>query len=303
MRPSPKALRVLLGLGTAILGAAATVAAGGMIFLFSESGAEWVREEVVETTHTLYPETNLAVERLEIGWSDGLTIQDLRFTMRDGSPLLEMEKAEVRWRLMDLLKRRVTIDDITLSDTTVYVSSTDGTVNWIQALELDSEEETEPWEGLPIPLAIASFALLETTIVTTIDELQNVTEITELKSSVNVIGTEVTVQALELTGSTEALDTDGQTLGMGASLAQYRMKDTEHRIDKFELSVGGTKVHLQGDADLNESAPSIAMKMEAPDVQLGAIESWLDTSFEIKDGFDLQGAIEGSPDHPQAKIS
>ena len=303
MRPSPKALRVVLGLGAGGLTAAATVAAGGMIFLFSERGAAWVSEELIATTHALYPQTTLAVGGLEIGWSDGLTIQDLRFTMRDGSPLLEMENTEVRWRLMDLLKRRVTIEDITLSDTTVYISSNDGTVNWIQALELDSEEETEPWEGLPIPLSIASFALLDTTVVTTIDELQNTTAITELKSRVNVTGTEVTVQALELTGSTEALQPGGQTLGIGASLAQYRMEDTEHRIEQLELSVGDTKIHLQGDADLNEGAPSIDMKMEAPEVQLSAIESWLNTSLDIKDGFDLQGAIEGSPDQPRATLS
>lgn len=156
---------LLIG-GTGVL--AVVLATGGVLWLRTDSGNAFIKDQVLTNAAPAIPNGSLAIAELETDLFTEITLKGLALSDTEGRPLIAADAVVLRYDLSRLLDKRVDVEELVLDRPVVDIGAgEDGVLDILRVLGLDEETEEEepaaepaPWIDVPADIRALKVAIV-----------------------------------------------------------------------------------------------------------------------------------------------
>jgi len=268
--------RILRGL--AILGAAGATTlaglAGGVYWLNTSNGNEWIRQQIITQAAPYLPEASLDLERLRLSLRGELELENISLTRWDGTPLLTI--ARIRWELdpARLLGDEVNVGRIVIDRPDVRLEVLDdGELDWIRALGLAPDpdapvEPPQPWQGLEARVGLERLSIHEGRVRYVQDgETFSITDIGASTAIKAGGGRRASVQGLSI----DLVPGPYDPVGLSGDI---RYQQSTVIVDALDVNFGDTAAEVYGTIAQVEVRPALGLTVNLLPISAGVASPW-----------------------------
>jgi len=280
--------------GAAVGGGVVALALGAGLYMRSPAGLERARVLIEEEASASMPGADLRVGRLQVVFRKGLFIEGVALVDPAGRPLIALDELVVKIAPLQLLGRRVTLREVTISGLRVIATpGPDGTLDLASAFSSgdDSPAEPEPWSGIgPWTVEVERLRLQDGAFTLADPEAPVSVPRVGLDAALSVSGrqADVTMHRLAV-GIAEPLK---QRLELRGGLGY----DDGHLFaDALRLSLGDSHLQLTGWVRKVETDPGLGLTIDSAHVAPEDVAS-LAGDEVLRRPLDLTGQISGPLD-------
>lgn len=282
-----RALAVLAGGGVLVFAGLA----GGVWWLNTANGNEWIRKQLLTQVGPYLPEATLSLERLHLTLLGELELSGVSLVRWDGENLVSIERIRLDLDPARLLGSQMNLGTLQIDEPVVRVEVLeDGTMDWVKALGLASDEEddtpAEPWAGMDTRIVVDSVKIHEGSLSYVQDgESFDVTAIG--------FGTRISAGGGRLAALHEvSLDFIPGSYDPVALTGDIRYHQGTLVLDAVDLNFGETAAQIMGTIGQVEVEPSLGLQLDLLPIAAGVASPWTEDQTPAQD-INLSSRIHG----------
>ncbi len=300
------------GIGLGVLGIVVVGVGGGVFWLTTKSGNEFIRQQALEQAGPFIPEGKLAIEGVDTNLFGHIHLKGLSISTPGGKPMVSAAEVRLKYDLSHILDTRVDITEVALIDPIVDVEVLpDGNIDIAAAFgpSEPTPPDTSPpaaWIDIPADIRVAK-VLLKNGKVRYRDASNPEAPMDvqmgglELRGAANVNQKKAGLTGVHLgLASLDGLDLD---LPLPLSLdADLLYDDTRLNVEKLALVARKTAIDISGHIErVDFDDRVLALKVDRLDLDEGDIEA-LAGDDVLLGGLGLTGTIDGPLSDLSAKL-
>ena len=153
------------GVGIGVVGLVLVTAGGALLWLTTDSGNAFIRDQVVEQAAPFIPEGKLALDSVDTNLLGHFILKGVEIQAPDGHPMLAVEEVRLRYDLRHIFDSRVDIEEVALVGPSVDVQVLpDGNIDLAAAFgpaapAAPPVAEPAPWVDVPADIRLKSLKL------------------------------------------------------------------------------------------------------------------------------------------------
>lgn len=276
---------VLVG-GTGVVGL--LLAGGGVLWLRTDSGNEFIREQALSNAAPFIPNGTLEVAELDTDLFTGIRLSGIALKDAEGRPLVQADSLVLGYNLRHALDSKVEVTQLVLNKPVIDVGADkDGVLDILRALGLDEETDEEeppsepaPWIDIPADIKVTKVAIVDGSLryrdVSNPDAPMDVrVGGLNFKGAATVAGRKAALQSLQLDVATvDGIEGVAVPQPIGLKLdAAY--DESQLALNALSLDAGGIRVRMDGsvaDVDTDHLDLNLVLKeLFLPEVEVEAL--------------------------------